>query len=137
MAEKFKEFHDAANEMVQKNFISENEKNRKYIEKLEKLLKEHNISIPTDEETKDAPRGVAPAKALKNASVEAISNVLIEFKKYSQPFQVQVEYKHLSYWSMIPKKEIETVGNMLKSFLFGGGPKHKFHVLKVSYPPRS
>jgi len=130
MAEKFKIFHDAANKMVQKNFISQNEKNRKYIEKLEKLLKEHNISIPTDEETKDASRSDPPVEALKDTSAAAISNVLTEFKKHAQPFQAQVEYKHLSYWSMIPKKEIETVGNMLKGILFGGGPKHKFHVLK-------
>ena len=136
MADNFKAFSASAAELLQKNFISQHELDKKYIEKLEKLLAEHHIAIPSDDDKlKDGlvHRGgtaLPTIEALKDTSVSTISAVLAELKKHSTPFQVQVEYRNFSYWNMIPKKEIETVGNMLKSILFGGGPKHKFHVLK-------
>ncbi|CAM9211888.1 unnamed protein product [Ectocarpus fasciculatus] len=44
--------------------------------------------------------------------------------------EVEVQYRDLSFWGMVPKTTIPTVGSTFKHMIFGSGPKHRTDILK-------
>lgn len=120
-------FKSKVNEKLQQNLASRVVKYRRYVEQLEQLLDDNNIPIPHEV---IAGKVEAPLESLKIASHDAVSSLVAKLRRHYEPFVVDVEYRNLSHWNMIPTKQIETVGNAVKSTLFGPGPKHKFHILK-------
>jgi hypothetical protein len=150
MTDSFALFNFRTNKQIYEKFLSQNDKNSKYIEELEKLLEQYNIIIPNEiiekykgNDTQDIKKnsdGTILSSSVSSSSKKllllqdtkesTLTSFLKNIQKHRQTFKIQIEYKDLSYWNLIPKKNITTVGSIFKNILCGSEPKHNFFILK-------
>ena len=102
------------------------EKDREFINLLLKTLRDHDIEVP-DPNHDDTEMNTTPL--LPDGSAKALTNLLNTRKGYRDAITVTVHFKNLGFWKMAPQTSIPTVGQALKQFLFGSGPKRRIDVL--------
>lgn len=148
MTDSFALFNFRTNKQIYEKFLIQNDKNSKYIEELEKLLEQYNISIPDEiiekykgddgqHINKNSDGTIISTSSLsrkllllQDTKESTLTTFLKNIQKHRQSFKIHIEYKDLSYWNLIPKKNITTVGSIFKNIFCGNEPKHKFFILK-------
>lgn len=139
----FSLFNVQYNRKIQQSLLSQIEKDKHYIEELEKLLNAHEIVIPNDiiddfkHPISSSPKTNANDEKfviLKSdygidGSLDSLQKHLKLVQTYIRRFPLYVQFKDLSYWNLIPDKQIVTVGTAVKEIFFGSGKKHRFNVL--------
>lgn len=145
MTDNFALFNFRTNKHIYEKFLTQNDKNSKYIEELEKLLEQYNIIIPYEiiekykgndsQDIKNNADGTTLSSSrkllfLQDTKESTLTSFLKNIQNHRQTFKIQIEYNDLSYWNLIPKKNITTVGSIFRNILCGSEPKHKFFILK-------
>ena len=131
-------FNVQANRRVFKELTTQHERDRHYIEELQKLLKNNNISIPAEVEEiitikpVELKREVSdPASLLmKDGSLATLEKTVDRAKQHQHLYDINVQYKNLTFWNNVPNKTIPTVGSTLKSMVCGNGPTHRVDIVK-------
>ena len=133
---KFSIFNMKANKKIYQNLVHQSERDRQYIAALEALLRERGIEVPatTDIETGfTRSRKYSQSAALEllpDAEYETLRQNFAAVAKLVRMDDVEVQYRDLSFWGMVPKTTIPTVGSTFKHMIFGSGPKHRTDILK-------
>lgn len=96
---------------------------KKYVEKLEALLKEHNIEVPLEFRSSlsaIALHGVAKDRTiLVNGSIDELRQLLEGRQKLAREQEVAVEYHNLHFHTTVDtEREISTVFTTLRDLLF-------------------
>lgn len=131
----FSVFNVKANRRVYKEFIDQHERDRAYIKELERLLNENHVPIPevvheikkrlTHKKTVDRVDGIMTDGSLSSLakSIERVTNL-------TNRYEINVQFRNLTFWNEMPKKSIPTVGSSFKSMLCGSGKKHRVDIIK-------
>lgn len=131
----FSVFNVQTNRRIYKEFIDQHERDQAYIAELERLLKDLNVEIP--EKVVQAKRVVRQISAnssesglMKDGSLAALARSIERIKGHTHTYEINVQYKNLSFWNALPEKTIPTVGSTLRSLVFGSGPTKRVDVFK-------
>ncbi len=126
-----------AHKKVHKMSIDEKERDREYIAGLEKLLREKGVEIPNDLiELRDSTAESREQSRLKNhvmedGRLETLTKVIEKQVEHTRRYEIQVQYRHLTFWNELAEKGIPTVGSNLRSlFMMGGGKKRRVNIVK-------
>ena len=130
----FSVFNVKANRRVYKEFIDQHERDRAYIGELERLLKEGGIPIPeivheikkrlNRKATVDRVDGV-----MNDGSLSSLAKSVERTAELTQCYEINVQFRNLTFWNELPKKSIPTVGSSLKN-MFWSGKKHRVDIIK-------
>jgi hypothetical protein len=128
----FSVFNVKTNRRIYQEFVSQHERDRAYIHELEKLLREHAVAIPAEivpkVETKASP--TRSDGLMVDGSLSALQMSINRLKEYSNQFDINVQYKDLTFWNSVPETRISTVGSSIKSLFCGSGPKRRVDIFK-------
>jgi len=132
----FSVFNVKANRRVYKEFIDQHERDRGYILELEKLLKENNVPIPPElhdikkrmQHRKVSPEGRADG-LMKDGSLASLVRSVEKVTNLTRRYEINVQFRNLTFWSNVPKKAIPTVGSTIKEMFFGSGKKHRVDII--------
>lgn len=123
-----------ANKKIHKTLIEQHKRDAAYIAVLESILKEKEIEIPqlTDEVKKEVHgRDRALTDGLMpDGSLTALSKAIERSREHADQYEINVQYRNLSFWSEVPKKSIPTVGSTFRSMFTGGGKKQRVDIIK-------
>ena len=132
----FSRFNMRANRKVFNDLLTQLQESKKDVEHLKLMLKEHSIHIIPREVISNSKIGELRV-VVENTSAEFLEEFLEERKTLIGSNPVRIEYRDLTYWTKLPKKnKIETVGSTLHDIIFGVGEKSKVilsMVLLVGY----
>ena len=128
-------FNIKANRKIQREFVAQHEKDRAYIAELENLLREKNIDLPdviSDmkkhlDEKETTVKHVAGLMA--DGSLDALAKSVDLITQHTHHYEIQVQYRNLTFWNNLPKKEIPTVWSSVRKMLVGGGKKHRVNII--------
>jgi ABC-type multidrug transport system ATPase subunit/ABC-type multidrug transport system permease subunit len=115
--------------------ITQREIDAAYIQTLQTILAANGIEVPALPEVvnhESIPRLLADSEHLmQDGSFESLDKTISKLKQYLHILPIDVQYHDLSFWGMVSKTRIPTVGSTLRDlFLFGTGPKQRVDVLK-------
>jgi hypothetical protein len=128
----FSVFNVQTNRRIYKEFVSQHERDRAYIHELEKLLREHEILIPAEIVPKIEPKA-SPVRSdglMPDGSLSALEKSVDRIKDFSTQYDINVQFKDLTFWNNVPESRIPTVGSSFKSLFFGSGPKRRVDIFK-------
>lgn len=131
----FSVFNVKANRRVYKEFIDQHERDRAYITALEKLLKENNVPIPDIvheiklhlQKPKASVRRVDGL--MKDGSLASLAKSVEKVTDLTRRYEINVQFRNLTFWSKVPKKSIPTVGSTFKQLFFGSGEKTRVDII--------
>lgn len=129
----FSIFNAKANQKIYKEFASQHERDRLYIEQLERLLLENHISIPElILPNKLVDRQLShDSGIMADGTLSSLEKSVNRIKDYSSQYEINIQYRNLTFWNSVPEERISTVGSSLRSFLFcGSGTKHRVDIIK-------
>lgn len=131
----FSVFNVQTNRRIYKEFIDQHERDQAYIAELERLLKDLNVEIPqkvikTKLAVGHAPSEGAESGLMKDGSLAALAKSIDRIKEHTHTYEINVQYKNLTFWNALPPKTIPTVGSALRSMVFGSGPKQRVDIFK-------
>lgn len=130
----FSVFNVQTNRRIYKEFIDQHERDQAYIAELERLLKDLNVEIP--EKIALAKRIIRQTSSdradglMKDGSLAALAKSIDRIKEHTHTYEINVQYKNLTFWNALPPKVIPTVGSVLRSLVFGSGPKTRVDIFK-------
>lgn len=131
----FSVFNVQTNRRIYKEFIDQHERDQAYIAELERLLKDLNVQIP--EKIVQTKRIIAHTTSegadsglMKDGSLAALAKSIDRIKEHTHAYEINVQYKNLTFWNALPPKTIPTVGSALRSMVFGSGPKKRVEIFK-------
>jgi len=131
---KFNVFNMHATRKIYKEFASQIERDRAYIAELERMLGEAGIEIAPEVQAKLEPpqqqKKLQVGRLMPDGSLTALQKSLSSIKEQYKTHEVSVQFHDLTYWNMVPKRVIPTVGTALKNFVFGSGPKQRVDIIK-------
>lgn len=130
---KFSVFNMQANRKIYKEFVGQIERDKLYIAELERMLGEAGIEIAPEVQAKlDPPQKTfhQVGRLMEDGSLNALAASLQVIREQYKTHEVSVQFRDLTYWNMVPKKVIPTVGTALRTFLFGSGPKQRVDIIK-------
>lgn len=132
---KFNVFNVHATQKIYKEFASQIERDRAYIAELERMLGEAGIAIAPEVQAKLEPlqqqqKKPQVGRLMPDGSLTALQKSLHSIKEHYKTHEVSVQFRNLTYWNLIPKRVIPTVGTALRNFMLGGGPKEKVDIIK-------
>lgn len=125
----FSIFNVQANRKLYKEFVHQRERDQLYIAELEKALRSHGLELPILHELIAATQ-VQESRLMKDGSLAALESSLRKIQDHNKMHEVYVQYRDLTFWNMVPKKTIPTVGSAVRNFLFGSGPKQRVDIIK-------
>lgn len=128
----FSVFNVQANRRIYQEFVSQHDRDRSYILELEKLLREHAIAIPAEIVPKIEPKA-SPVRSdalMPDGSLSALEKSVERLKGYSHHYEINVQYKDLTFWNSVPEPTIPTVGSSIKGLFCGSGPKRRVDIFK-------
>lgn len=131
----FSVFNVQTNRRIYKEFIDQHERDQAYIAELERLLKELHVEIPEKAiQAKRVVRQVSNSAdtslLMKDGSMAALAKSIERIKGHTHTYEINVQYKNLSFWNALPEKTIPTVGSTLRSMVFGSGPTKRVDIFK-------
>lgn len=114
--------------------ITQREIDSAYIQTLQTILTAHGIEIPPLPEVvhHSMPRLLIDSDhVMQDGSFESLDKTISKLKQYINILPIDVQYHDLSFWGMVSRTRIPTVGSTLKDLLFFGiGAKQRVDVLK-------
>jgi ABC-type multidrug transport system ATPase subunit len=115
--------------------ITQKEIDAAYIQALQTILAANGIEIPPVPEVThydSVPRLLIDSEhVMQDGSFESLDKTISKLKQYMNILPIDVQYHDLSFWGMVSKTRIPTVGSTLRDLLlFGTGPKLRVDVLK-------
>jgi hypothetical protein len=124
----FTVFSDKANKKIHQEFVSQQEQAHKYIAELEKLLNEKGIEIPDFvheykkqvQSNDSAGRTRRVSGLMEDGSLEALTKSIEKHEDHVHRYEIQVQYRNLTFWNMVAKKTISTVGSSIIGMVVGG-----------------
>jgi hypothetical protein len=129
----FSVFNVQTNRRIYQEFVSQHERDRAYIHELEKLLRDHAVVIPAEVVPKIEPK-TSPARSdgllMVDGSLSALEKSVDRIKNYSTQYDINVQFKDLTFWNSVPETRISTVGSSIKSLFCGSGPKRRVDIFK-------
>lgn len=131
----FSVFNMRSNKKIYENLVQCHQRDVKYILALEALLKENGISLPAVDNTltgtpKKRKYSITGVPLLPNAEYETLKESFAVVAKLAHVDEYEVQYRNVSFWGMVPKTYIPTVGSTLRQMFMGSGPKHRTDILK-------
>ncbi len=130
--QQFTVFNVKANRKLQKEFLEKQERDRAYIAELEKLLHEKGVEIPEhihEFHKADKGRGRKVSFLMEDGSLAALSKVVERHAEHTHRYEIQVQYRHLTFWNEVLQKKIPTVGSSLRNLFVGSGKKHRVNII--------
>jgi hypothetical protein len=132
----FKVFNVKANKKIHQEFVSQQAQYRTYIAELENILREKNIEIPEfvhgfkkQIEQNLATRGRKASGLMSDGSLAALTKSVEKFEEHAHRYEIQVQYRNLTFWSMVAPNKIPTVGSQFLSMFLGSGKKHRVNII--------
>jgi len=133
---KFSIFNVRTNRKIYNELMSQRERDALYIQALEEVLRENNISLPPPV-TEYSFRGDKSHSSQqletptldKDGSVTSIETTINRIKQHHMSDEISIQFRNLTFWGMVPERTIPTVGSTLRKMLFGSGPKHRVDIL--------
>jgi hypothetical protein len=133
----FSVFNAKANRKIHQEFVIQQEHYRTYISELENLLNEKGIEIPADihehkshaEASKTLGRGRKVSGLMEDGSFSALSKAVERTAEHAHRYEIHVQYRNLTFWNMLAKKKIPTVGSSFLSMIMGSGKKHRVNII--------
>ena len=128
-------FNVKANRKVQKEFIAQHELDKAYIHELENLLQLKGVEIPEEihemkKQIQNKQHVVHRVGALMaDGSLEALAKSVELITEHTHHYEIQVQYRNLTFWNNLPELTIPTVGSSLKSMFVGGGKKRRMDII--------
>jgi len=128
-------FNIKANRKIQREFVAQHEKDRAYIAELENLLREKNVELP--EVISDMKKHLDEkettvthvARLMADGSLDALAKSVDLITQHTHHYEIQVQYRNLTFWNNLPRKEIPTVWSSVRKMLIGGGKKHRVNII--------
>lgn len=130
--QEFSVFNVRSNKKIYNHLVQCHERDAQYITVLEALLKENGIDLPAKlEPAHERPRKYSTVELpfLPDAEYETLKESFAKIAKLSHIDEYEVQYRGLSFWGMVPKTHIPTVGSVIREIFFGAGPKHRTDIL--------
>jgi hypothetical protein len=133
-APNFSVFNAKANRKIHKEFVVQQEHNQKYIFELENLLNEKGIEIPEfiheyKKHTTTVGRDRKVSGLMEDGSLSALSEAVERNVEHAHRYEIHVQYRNLTFWNMLPKKRIPTVGSSFFSLFTGSGKKERVNII--------
>lgn len=128
----FSIFNSKANKQIHNKFIAEQERYRRHIENLERILRDNDLEVPEFEKDPaigSATRDRSLSCLMEDGSLPALSKSVERTAVHDHCFEIHVQYRNLTFWNMVPKNTIPTVGTALRSMIMGSGKKHRVNIL--------
>jgi ABC-type glutathione transport system ATPase component len=133
----FSVFNAKANRKIHQEFVIQQEHYRAYISDLENLLIERGIEIPEDihehkkhaEARKIMGRGRKVSGLMEDGSFSALSKAVERTAEHAHRYEIHVQYRNLTFWNMVAKKHIPTVGSSLLGMVMGSGKKYRVNII--------
>ena len=122
----FSVFNVQANRRIYQELTSQIESDKSYISELEKLLHDNDITIPHI----IVPKKLAVQREDEHGTLNSLMKSITSIKDHNQMHEIQVQYRNLSFWNMVPERKISTVGSTLRNCFLGSGPKRRVDILK-------
>ena len=127
----FSVFNVQANRRIYHELTSQIESDKSYISELEKLLHDHDITIPHIIVPKKlAVQREDEDRIMRDGTLNSLMKSITSIKDHNQMHEIQVQYRNLSFWNMVPERKISTVGSTLRKCFLGSGPKRRVDILK-------
>jgi len=134
-ADKMSVFNVKANRKIQKEFLAQHERDKAYITELELILSEKGVEVPEAvqelrqrlQTTEPVAQGVA--RLMADGSLDALAKSIDMITHHTNRFEIQVQYRNLTFWNDLPKRKIPTVGSSIKKLFMGGGKKHRVNII--------
>ncbi len=127
----FSIFSAKANKQIQKDFISQQEHYRSHITELERIIHEHGLEVPefTHDFRSNTGRERRLTCLMEDGSLHALSRSVERTAEHAHCYEIHVQYRNLTFWSMVPEKRIPTVGSALRGMVAGSGKKHRVNII--------
>ena len=130
----FSVFNGKANRKIQKEFVAKQERDQHYIRELEKLLLERGIQIPDElhELKKNLEHNVSAEnhdRFMKDGSLDALAKSVGRITEHTHRYEIQVQYRNLTFWNNLAKKKIPSIAASFKSMFLGSGKKHRVNII--------
>jgi hypothetical protein len=128
----FSTFNATANKKIHQEFIQQQEHNHAHIVQLENLLHEKGIEIPEFvHEFKKLTTSVSRnhTDLMEDGSLDALTKSIEKTAEHVHRYEINIQYRNLTFWNMIPKKIIPTVGSSFLSMFTGDGKKDRVNII--------
>lgn len=131
----FSRFNMKANKKIHQSLVDQHEQDMAYIAELEKILKEREIEIPSfvreiKKRIESRDRAMTD-RLMADGSLASLTKAVERNRSNAQLFEVNVQYRNLSFWNEVPPKKIPTVGSSFRNlFLCGSGKKQRVDIIK-------
>lgn len=128
-------FNIKANRKIQREFVAQHDKDRAYIAELEKVL--HDKGIELSEVINDMKKHLDDkdvtvkhvAGLMADGSLDALAKSVELIAEHTHHYEIQVQFRNLTFWNNLPKRTIPTVGSSVKNMFFGGGKKERVNII--------
>eukprot|EP01034_Spumella_vulgaris_P026304 gene26304-32868_t len=92
---------------------------------------ETGIEIPEfiheDHKVIDAKRQVSGL--MENGSLDALTKAENRTAEHAHRYEIHVQYRNLTFWNMMPKKRLPSVGMSFLSMIVGSGKKNRVNII--------
>jgi hypothetical protein len=129
----FSVFNAKANKKIHQDFVAQQERYKTHIHDLEDLLHEKGIEIPEFvhefKKHNDLARERRFSGLMEDGSLEALTKSVERHDDHIHRYEIQVQFRNLTFWNMAAKKTIPTVGSEFLSIFLGGGKKERVNII--------
>ena len=127
----FSAFNAKANRRIYQEFTNHIETDKAYIAELEKILQDNGIEIPHHVVPQQiVVRRENEDRIMHDGTLNSLMKSMTSIKDHNQMHEIQVQYRNLSFWNVVPESKIATVGSTLRKCFLGSGPKRRVDILK-------
>jgi hypothetical protein len=130
----FSVFNSKANKLIHQDFISQQEHYREHIVELENILREKGLEVPEFVHDFKKVKNVTGrdrkvSGLMEDGSLPALSRSVERVAEHAHRYEIHVQYRNLTFWNLVSKKKIPTVGSSFLSLIAGSGKKHRVNII--------
>lgn len=127
-------FNVQTSRKIQTDFADSLDKCRQYISDLESFVKKNGLQVPPELVEKYSShkksKPPAPTMLMQDGSLTSLVKTFEQVKGHTMGYDIQVQYRNLTFWNNMNKVGIPTVGSAFKNMFCGTGEKHRVDIIK-------